>query len=357
MRGRKGLAEQQFHWIFVMIAGTVILIFFISVVMKQKDISESKVALSVMQDLETVTTGAGVSKGTAQSLNKPDFDLDFDCSGCLCKYSMQENDKLMQDKIIFAPRRITGRRIIAWTKDWNAPFRIVNFLFLTSPLTKYYLIYNDGPTEQMAKEINSSLPTDLNKELVDVSDLGSLEDQNYPVVKLVYLNTDIQASHGQEFADWDIDPRDLTAVNITSAHPYITGRVQFYTINDFGQFEAARDSYNDAASGEIDFIGEESLYAAIFAHDYDMFACNMKNAFEKMTLITYIYIKRTEELYTVGSCGALYDDALTQLEQLNQTAVDQSKDITQPLTGYSGIQEALDEDNLQLQINSCTPVY
>ena len=61
---RKAQIETQFNWLFILVAGAVILIFFAGIVIKQKSSSEQKIAENVMTDLQSIFTGGSVSTGT-----------------------------------------------------------------------------------------------------------------------------------------------------------------------------------------------------------------------------------------------------------------------------------------------------
>ena len=74
---KKGVIEVQFNWIFVLIVGAIILAFFVSIVMKQKDLSSGRLGTKLATDLETITTGAEVSVGTAQLIKVPNSLIEF----------------------------------------------------------------------------------------------------------------------------------------------------------------------------------------------------------------------------------------------------------------------------------------
>ena len=86
MVNKKGF-EMQFHWIFVLIAGAIILIFFFSLTQKQKSLSEERLAITLSTDIEAIFTGAIQAKGTAQLLRIPQPGIAFSCSeACECNF-------------------------------------------------------------------------------------------------------------------------------------------------------------------------------------------------------------------------------------------------------------------------------
>jgi hypothetical protein len=369
MRGKKGIAEEQLHWVFILIAGTVILAFFANIVIKQKGISESKVAITVVRDLETVTTGASISKGTAQILDKPDFDLEFDCEFCNCKYTMKGNSKQLGDNIIFAPTRLTGRNIIAWTKDWNAPFRITNFLFLTTPLTRYYLVYESG--DDVFDFINTTLPSTINKvDILNSEFTTKIQDHNYPQIKIVYININPLANpdHADHFSSFRIKKNDVSIVHIQttaggSSYDYDEGYITFYKLKDSsGTYIYEMDKGLEDDGGTLSFIGVESIFAAIFSHNYEIYSCNMAKAFEKMSFILGIYKDRIGMISSYGhGCSGEYDNCNDKLNDLIDISDAMSSNILTNISSsfgsYQSIYSELDISNRQLQIRSCPSVY
>jgi hypothetical protein len=362
MRSRKAFTEAQFHWIFILIVGTIILSFFISVVMKQKDVSESKVAIAVVQDLETITTGAGISTGTAQYLDKPDFDLYFSCPYCLCEYELKGNSRQLGKKVLFGTKVITGKKIVSWTKDWEAPFRITNFLFMTSPYTKYYIIYNQNnqSSVNLMKYINRTLPTKVNKEIMELTTTYPLTfpNLNFPEVRVVYLNVYInppfRTIDGNRFSQLDIADEYITAVNVKSEYPFEYGEVSFY-VKD-GNNWVLDKGLGGQGLPNVDFVGDESIYAAMFAHGYDMYVCNMKLAYEHMKRICDIYEERTTKLYS-NVCTSTYNDAVGYIQQLKWKSGNLSKNMQLGFNNYISIMDELDRLNHQLVVNGCVPIY
>ncbi|MCB9362470.1 hypothetical protein H6504_03460 [Candidatus Woesearchaeota archaeon] len=355
----KAQIQVQFNWIFVLIVGGMIVLFFTNVVNTQQDISEKKIAVTVINDLETVATGAGVSKGTSQVLNKPDIDLEFDCNYCDCNFNMKESAKSFGDMVIFAPNRIEGRKMVAWTKDWNAPYRIVNFLYLTGPQVIYYII--SGPTApeiQFRSFINESLPSSIITEYG--GNVGTIINNNYPIVKVVYLTCPtlgpldaVFKTDANHFKNWGIEREDLTAVCIDgdNAPFYDRGDMAFFkAVNSFGNWEWELENVS------MEFVGDESIFAGIFAHDFDLYYCNMRNAYDRMNLITEIYEARTTRL-SGTNCMTLYNQSGILLEYLKVESAAISADPTYSFSDFYLYHKNITSLNMQLQIKSCPSLY
>jgi len=356
---KRGQVEIQFNWVFVLIVGAIILAFFIAIVMKGKDLSAKSTGAKLSFDIETITTGASVSKGTAQIINIPNLGLEFTSTDdCLREYSIGGATRQYRDKVIFAPTRIEGTQLLAWTIDWSLPYRITNFLFYSSPYMRYIIVAKqlNVPEWNQAKKINQSLPEEMYKELVDIDSIGSIADNKNYKVRLVFFNTAVSLPPNL----MNMKTKDLTALLVTS----ISGNDEEYDIT----FYKVQGTTFQSEYPITKAIGRASLYGAIFAEDYYMYKCNMQDAFKKMDFITRIINNRTSELYGIpnSNCQIKYnqaidissgvltkmlDDAQTLSTDLNTAG--KVSDIYTQAYGSSGLQNI----NNGLQIASCPRIY
>src|SRR3990172_10512018 len=156
--GRKAQFEMQFHWIFVLVAGALILAFFFTVAHRQRAISTERLQLTLATDIENIFTGAIVSRGTAQSLPVPPQGIAFDCTeGCDCAFRIGNAQRSFGDKSLFAQDILEERKIKVWAQELKMPYRATNFLYLTNPNIKYYFVYNEGDTTQL-QQLSKHIP-------------------------------------------------------------------------------------------------------------------------------------------------------------------------------------------------------
>jgi len=145
---KKGF-ELQFHWIFILIAGAIILAFFFAIASKQKDISEQKISITLSNDIEAIASGAGVTRGSVQPVPIPRITIEFSCSDlCDCSYSPGAGvSNPFMDNLIFAPGKIEGNEMLLWTLDWKVPFRVSNFVYVTNNRVKYFFVSDEKPSQ------------------------------------------------------------------------------------------------------------------------------------------------------------------------------------------------------------------
>jgi hypothetical protein len=348
---KRAVIEVQFNWIFVLIVGTVILAFFVSIVMKQKDLSSGRVGTKLATDLETITTGAEVSKGTAQLIKLPNTIIEFSSPDCVSSYSIGGWNKMYREKLMFAPSRIEGRDLLAWTLDWSMPYRITNFLYLTSPHMRYIIVAAAG--DELALRVNSTLPNEMYRDYTD--DPNTINNQNNYMVRLIFFSNDPADVVVPDSLE-DLDNSDVSALHVLSSYPYSTGQVRFY-VKRSDQFSQVDES--------ISFMGLESLYGAIFTDDREIFDCNMRSAFKKMYFVTDILQNRTATLlndYAGSSCNNDYFLALDgPLKNLYSNASEMSRGYASaPESQIQSVYDsavALSQYNSNLELQSCPDIY
>jgi len=269
MRNRKGIVEAQLTWVFVLIVGAVILLFFIGIAQKQKEIADMKTSANLLQQLDGILTGAEVSSGTASLINIPKMDIEIDCNS----FSVEGITKQLKTRIVFAPDLIKGRQLITYNLDWSVPYRVSNFLYLTSPEVRYILVDDTGT---LAEELNESLPEIMNKEIYRSGDIFLQDKGNYKV-RFIFLDKS-QSSITSNLArarEWE---GEISAINIKE-----DGTIDFY--NSSGSSYANED-----------FTGKAQKIGAVFAENAAQYECAKIKAKEKLEIVTEIYQDRLIEL-------------------------------------------------------------
>ena len=271
---KRGQFEIQFNWIFVLAAGALILLFASVFVFKQKDISERTVDQSVSNSLKAIIAGAEVSTDTLNFIELPKVEIEFECG----KYRVGSASRNFQIMSVFAPSKIESTRLMTWTLDWNIPYRVTNFLYLTSPNVRHILVGSDS----LAYKINKSMPKELNKEWIKPSDIGSVKDKNDAKVRFVFINTVVDNDVLQEFSKMRIG--DVTALKVEGGED--KGTVEFFEKKG-SDFESKGTSY---------YLRMPSLIGAVFTEYFEMYNCVMESAFKKLNIVTQIYKKKTERM-------------------------------------------------------------
>tara|TARA_B100000315_G_C14591057_1_gene595831 strand:- start:3456 stop:4601 length:1146 start_codon:yes stop_codon:yes gene_type:complete len=380
--GKRGQLSIQFNWIFVLIVGAIILVFFANIVRTQQKLSTNKVSATVLNDLDAISSGAEVSRGTVQIINIPNLDLGFSCSEtCACSYSLANTQVAFGEKIMFAPSSIQGRRITAWTFDWSMPYRVSNMLYMTSPSIRY--IFLDDLNRNLAEDINSTLPPRsmildgneeiiFNKEIIDPRDFEDIVHLNNYKIKIIGFFDPSASPNCNDMrffnptCDLPLAFQDLPDLSINGVQIKGTqdsGEVTFYKKQGAGWSNDPRDVVT------LPYLGEAMLYAAIYSEDSDLYRCGVERLFEKMTYVTKVYIEKTKALKNIATdanCRFRYSDAISRLDNSGdsikgiaddvlQNGITQDKFLRLNSFAFGGNQ--LDDLNKILQRSSCVELY
>ena len=150
MLKKKAMIEVHFNWIFILIAGAVIFVFFINIVNKQREFSDIRTSGTIATNLESILTGAQISTDTVNIIDLPKVNIGFECE----RYFIGPTPKQTKSNVIFAPNLLKGTQMISWALDWNMPYRITNFLYLTDPELRYIIVNKaDRPGQLLFDEL------------------------------------------------------------------------------------------------------------------------------------------------------------------------------------------------------------
>ncbi|MBD3361300.1 hypothetical protein GF358_00755 [Candidatus Woesearchaeota archaeon] len=352
MVNKKGF-ELQFHWILVLIAGAIILFFFFSVVQKQRSLSSERLAITLSTDIDAVFSSALESKDTSQVLTVPDSGIAFSCSDvCDCNFWIGKKSNPFGDKIIFAPDFLESGRAVAWSSDWNMPFRAANFLFLRDPADKYFVVMNpaDSRSRNLFRELNKSLPAGVALSVIspaDVLDIVPVEDVKY---RFVFLDTETGPPFGlsDDFRNFDV-----SVVYVNSVDKSVT----FYQKRRGLTFNADTSLY----------AGNPAVFAAVFSADKDIFECGMKKAFSRLSVVADILDKRADDLeeamFGESRSDCVYSAPdLNYLEDISRIARDLSlsSSFVQDSEDFIALRSAVDgvaSLNNNLVQQSCPGIY
>lgn len=334
MRGRKAQAEAQLNWIFILIVGAVIMAFFTFIVMKQRTASEAKFSGKVSQQLNTILVGAKVSSGTVQEIPTPDLSIRFTCND----YYIGPASQRLGNRVVFAPEYLEGNKLITWTLDWNVPFKITSFLYMTSPFVRYVIV-GEG---QKADDLYLALPSKLNKAQVSPSDYAALRDEGDWKVRFIFVDQDTDAIPAS-FADVEVSGLRVMTVDRS---------VQFL------ERSAADPNMFTDMDVPFSYTEKEVLYAAIFSDRHDEFNCLMKRAYARLNTVAKVYYEKLNAMAPIQystNCEGYYN------QNTNLKAIIQATDVYPlDLTGLTAIANAvsgLKDTNSRLQIYSCPLIY
>jgi len=349
LRSRRAQLDVQFNWIFILVAGAVILAFFFSIVQKQRVLSEQKLAFTLANELEAAATGAQVARGTAQFIPVPRSGVTFECSAdCSCSYGVGSELRPYEDKLIFAPDSVRDEDMLFWALDWKVPFRVSNFLMVTNKRVQYFIVVDErsASSVNLRDRVRQVLPKGVNAREISVSDVSRVANENFVEARFVFL--DVRPPAGRV----ELHPSFLsTDVSLVSFEGDASGTVTFYQRKNrrVNEFVAKPSAYVDVTS----------FFAAFFADGVTMYDCNMGRGYRRLQSISEVYAQRVWRLVldeSVRARGCVYDVA--PLVQLNQSAgVLRNQVVVEEVARLLAAEDALRKQNDRLVRASCPTIY
>ena len=334
---KKGQIAIQFNWILVIVAGALIFLFFFGIIRWAQKNAEVSSSNTVTVYLDSIMTGAAVTKDTITEKNLPFQKIDITCENY--RVNNNVNMKNIRNKIIFSPNRIEERNLILWSLGWNVPMRVTNFLFLSSPQIRYIFMGDD--TDDLFSFIKEYLPKEFNAEF----NPSSIKNRNSQKIRFISVNRPLNTKPVYLSIFKSTRSEDVTALYIDN-----TGKLEFYVKSPVG----VSPEFNFLGSSE--FYGDASLFGAIISETVEDYDCNMKKAFERLGYISRIYLMKAEQLYNYYilegdlSCETVYSGywnlALNELRN------------GQP--NYFKLSQAeieLEDKNIRAQEQSCALLY
>ncbi|TKJ17386.1 hypothetical protein CEE44_02525 [Candidatus Woesearchaeota archaeon B3_Woes] len=333
----------------ILIIGGIILMFFISIVQKQKEFSEDSISSTIQTDLQSIFSSSYVSTGTSSVVEIPNKKIQFGCEGFRVG-----NQFAARFPYAFAPDSIESDRntVSVYAHDWSVPYRVTNFLYVTSPEVRYII---DDDVTDLANALFDLLPPkyivkDGQSKLFISKEKGSVSgDKNNYKVRVIYFSDPVTFNPGSTFGD--TKEEDISAVYIT---PGCVSDPADERMDCNGGLEFF--NYNEASwvSESTYYVGKASLLAAVFSENKEIYDCGMNNAFYRLQNITKVYEDRTTTLrdgYVSGVCYNSLDNALNDIGDIATAASEQS---------YPNVRiwaDSLSTNNGITLANSCPAVY
>lgn len=290
MSSKRAQIEVTFNWVYVLIAGAVILLFFGGIVVKQKAASEDNLSRMAMNIMDKIFAGARAAEKTKDFVDisgLADYTFYFDCAHEVSTYGLKGHSNPKEDTVhaLFAPLELQGTRMILWSLPYKLPYKIVDFLFITTDKTKYFFVGVDDFTEEF---LNATQDNSDKRKSISAEAVINLEEIN-PGKNFQIRIVDVKG---------EIQPKTLLPLPLLEklkgyGDSKVTA-VSFTGTNQANFFQKEGDHWKQLNPNPVQIISlggerDAAKYAAIFAGNDQMYECNMKKAFKRLELVNEVY--------------------------------------------------------------------
>ncbi len=331
---KKAQVETSINWIFVLIAGAIILLFFIMILYRMQNTAEKEGYAAVINNLDSIFSGAELSsKLTSLITDIPKHEVRFECQG----FSLGGMTGSYNQKLVFAPSLLQTNPLLIWSLDWNMPYFISNFLLVTSPSVRYIFIYDEtNPASNSLKlRIEQLLPDKMTAEFL--TSASGVRDTGIGYTRMIFLERDPEVPMLMR-------TKPMTALKVSK-----NNLLSFYV-----KSSGAADFIADSEESASIYFDDASLMAAVISDNSEQYNCMMGRAFEKYKRIAYIIDQRVDDLAAaLPHCASHYTTAAKDVYEQLFALGDFS-------TQYANLKQSIDlleQNNRQLPLYSCPTIY
>ncbi|MBI4438775.1 hypothetical protein HY640_02495 [Candidatus Woesearchaeota archaeon] len=338
---KKAMIGEQVNWVYVMIAGTLILLFFIALIYKQKEAAEAAIEEEAIKNIELITAQPARS---TQLLKMPKLELDKTCSSGETTIKAGDSYPTRPSDPVFGPSTIRSNEVMATTDEWNIPFKTTNLVYLTANDTRYIVLkaLSDAPSERLAKQIIDSLPVQANKNTRPITASDTIINTNSRRIVIIGAGTDPRPA----IVNWmrEKPAKDITVIKVTRETGKESGKITYYEKNAASEFEQGQATV---------YIEHPMMMAAIYSDSLEELNCATQKAYQRLGPVSTVYSERVRQIKNspelTQSCKDKYGEAdnwLAQLARLNSQG-----------DNMVAVMESLSLKNRELLLNSCPTIY
>lgn len=354
MSDRKAVA-QFMVWIFVLIAGAVILGFFFIIANDQTNRAQEQLTLEALQQVDTILSTQSTGADTYDEVPIPENSLAIVCEWVAedALISQIEIGGRAQQVGLVAGRNMETDTLKIFSKRLMLPYDVGSVLMISGPRDGFSFVYDESDFSTSVGRILDAIPEQLGPQVFD--NRQGLDADAFDTLRVIkFERTETQLTTFTPMPTGS--PRDAKYILVTGERPHERGTVSYWTYRPGFGFDQDGDS--------IEYYGTPMLLALIWQGDAGRATCLAQKVEDQIEISTKLQIERMELLYNesmqpAGSgvrnieCAGKYGTAA--LEEL--LAVTQGN--SQPtLTGLGDAAIAVYEKNEQLQRDRrCAYIY
>lgn len=292
-KNKRAVVEVQFNWIFILIAGALILTFFIIIISKQKAVSDKKLAVDILNSIDQIMSGQKTSENRQDVIDMFKTSISYSCGGCDCAISIGGMSKSKGNIVLFAPLDMRSDRLLTWTQSWDMPFRVTNFVYMSVPEIKYYFIVPSGAPEYIERDFIKNLPVNLSCDVVKNAD--NIMYKGEQRIRLVFFEDIDPPAMPQKLAEVSNPIVTALVIEGTDSSAWYKGKATLRFYKKSGAvFVEDRDE--EGTLNNYPALGMQTAYGAVYSDSFQNFKCNMDDAIKRLNLVSNVYSNRSDIL-------------------------------------------------------------
>lgn len=347
---KKGFAV-QFSWLFVLIAGAVMLGFFVSIITNQTSGVEARSAQRATQEINSLFK-ISMAAGDTQKIVLFDKKIIFYCDD-ISEYHVEESLKHSRYdyNVIFSPVELEGRELIIQTKVFEAPFRTMPLLYVTNKDIEYVFVGSSA----LVIQLYNAMPENATvKSITNPSQLAGHPNNNYDhVVFVIDKNEGISLPSLSYFnSPADADRVYAVVIDAEGGSAYNYGEISFYKY-DGSSFGSPEISY---------FFGLETVVGAIISHDKTSYNCSLGKIMQRVELLNNLHERRMEYYFdnVEDVCKPRYVGLPTSAKKLfsdMQTYARLTPSVTNFISLFDVVTRLRNLNTNIIRTTECPPIY
>jgi hypothetical protein len=287
----KKAQAMQFNWIFVIVAGAIILVFFLGFGVQYVGLQKTRENVEASKGIDQLINGLkGQEQFKSIEFNN-DFTFEFKCDSFVINKD-PKSIQYLDGKIIFTQNTSNINTVYAWTKEFKKVYRIDNLVYLVDSRRHFYFIIdgNNEYVDHLYSEVPSTFDNIQEVTYEDVSTGSMIKGINNEFIFF--------SSPSQDKIDELKNKGNILIIDPLS---------KLITFEDNKEFSIIDDSL---------------IYGAIFSGSSSSYKCSYDSLVKKFNIINNIYQKKAEN--TQNCCSNGFCDYTHLINGLNGLTIDSS---------------------------------
>ncbi|MFT4310511.1 MAG: hypothetical protein ACMXYC_02675 [Candidatus Woesearchaeota archaeon] len=331
---KKAAFAMQIHWVFVLIAGGIILLFFITVITSYRGTADTKIAVDMLQNMDTLFAGAQASDNTLSTVDMPpqvEVIVTCDVSSQIAIGGTSASRNVEQ-LLVFSRSELSARQLTFFTRMLRMPFIVGNVLYAAESNMRFYVPTSkvDDFVGIIPEQFMIVTYDDINHIRIDGTTAIVVDDHTV----MNDIGTDEQLVRAMRRHDVRVI-RYQGSIHEGSAHIH----------------RSRRGERNLQDTGNMEYNNHMLFMGILFSESAEFYECMQKKIIEQVGIQQRLLQKRLD-IYING-----IDGELAVSDQFCKTQYEQASTLlnNNPLSVQQ--QAQLQQYNRQINTRSCPSIY